>query len=66
MTQLLRNYYRKDLVKAILDDNSLADAEWILFIVSDHDKDIMDSARLGTGESNFSLLTYNKMQNTFC
>ena len=38
MTQLLKNYYRKDLVKAILDDIGLADAECILFIVNDHDR----------------------------
>ena len=30
MTQLLKNYYKKGLVKAILDDIGLADAEWIL------------------------------------
>ena len=65
MTQLLKNYFKKDLVKAILDDIGLADAEWILFIVSDHDKDLMDSARMGSGGSHFSLLAYSKKQNTF-
>ena len=44
MTQLLKHYYKKDTVKAILDDIGLADAEWILFVVSDYDSDLMDSA----------------------
>ena len=65
MTQLLKHYYKKDTVKAILDDIGLADAEWILFVVSDYDSDLMDSARLGTGGSHFSLLVYSKMKNTF-
>ena len=64
MTQLIKNYYKKDLVKVILDDIGLADAEWVLFVVSDHDKDLMDSARLGTSGSHFSLLVYSKKQNT--
>ena len=31
ITQLLKNYYKKDFVKAIFDNIGLADAEWILF-----------------------------------
>ena len=55
MTQILKHYHKKDTLKATLDNIGLADAEWILFIVSDHDKDLMDSAGLGTSGSDFSL-----------
>ena len=60
ITQLLKNYYRKDFVKTVFDDIGLADADWILFIVSNHDNDLMDSARMGTGGSHYSLLAYCK------
>ena len=31
ITQLLKNYYKKDFVKAILDDIGQADAEWLFY-----------------------------------
>merc|ERR1712215_430405 len=65
ITQLLKNYCRKDYVKIVFDDMGLADADWILFIVNNHDNDLMDSARRGAGGSHYSLLVYSKKQKTF-
>ena len=65
VTQLIKNYYRKDLIKAVIEDIGVIDSEWTFFIVSNHNIDLMDSARLGTGGSHFSLLVYNKKQNIF-
>ena len=65
ITQLLKNHCRKDFVKIVFDDMGLADAEWILFIVSNYENDLMDSAGKGTGGSHYNLLVYSKKQNTF-
>ena len=65
ITQLLKNYCRKDFIKIVFDDIGLADEELILFIVSNHDNDLMNSARMGAGGSHCSLLVYSKKQNTF-
>lgn len=65
VTQLIKNYHRKDLIKTVVEDIGIKDSEWTLFIVSNHNNDLMDTAKLGTGGSHFSLLVYNKKQNTF-
>ena len=65
VTQLIKNYYRKDLIKTVIEDIGIKDSEWTFFIVSNHNNDLMDTAKLGTEESPFSLLVYNKKQNNF-
>ena len=64
ITQLIKNH-KKNTIKTVIKDIDIKESEWIFFAVSNHNDDLMDTAKLGTGGSHFSLLVYNKKRNTF-